>query len=396
MCNFKNERWILDMKLTSKLHPLLNRFVENGPSGCSLKVIHHGENIFEDYLGYADLETKALISAESIFRIHSMTKVVTCTAALMLYERGMFLLNDPLEEYLPEFKNIHVYQSNDQGELYSATAKSSIKIKDLFMMTSGLTYPGEGDETERKTGIKMEELKQANELTNRNLSKALVTIPLAFEPGSQWRYGLSHDVLGALIEGISGKSLGDFLQENIFDRLDMKDSFFRVPEDKKHRLVSLYNRSEEGELSKNVSMDEHIQPNATYESGGAGLLSTLNDYSRFAHMLANGGSWKEERIIGEKTINLMRMNHLDSEQMDYYNWDHLQGYGYGLGVRTLIDPVKGGTNSSVGEFGWLGLAGTWVMIDPKEKISAVYMQQMFPNFEGYHQPRLRAVIYGSL
>lgn len=384
------------MELASKLQPLLNSFVENGPSGCSLQVMHHGEKVLEDYVGYADLETKALISAESIFRIHSMTKVVTCTAALMLYERGMFLLNDPLEEYLPEFKNIHVYQSNDQGEIYSAPVKSSIKIKDLFMMTSGLTYPGEGDETERKAGIKMEELKQANELTNRNLSKALASIPLAFEPGSQWRYGLSHDVLGALIEVISGKSLGDFLQKNIFDRLDMKDSFFRLPEDKKHRLVSLYNRSEEGELSKNVSMDEHIQPNSTYESGGAGLLSTLNDYSRFAQMLANGGSWEEERIIGEKTISLMRTNHLDSEQMNYYNWDHLQGYGYGLGVRTLIDPVKGGANSSIGEFGWLGLAGTWVMIDPKEKLSAVYMQQMFPNFEAYHQPRLRAVIYGSL
>ncbi|MCT2536867.1 beta-lactamase family protein [Aquibacillus koreensis] len=384
------------MTLSSKLNNLLNSFVEKGPTGCSMQVMHQGKNIFEQYVGYADMETNTPISPDSIFRLHSLTKVVTCTAALILYERGEFLLHDPLEEYLPEFKNMQVYKKDNQGEIYTTASQRSITVKDLFTMTSGLTYPGDGSETERQAGIAMEKLKKENKLSNRQLSKALAAIPLAFEPGKEWRYGLSHDVLGALIEVISGKSLGDFIKDNIFEPLDMNDTFFIVPENKVNRLACLYNRSEEGELSRNTAFDEHFQPESSYESGGAGLLSTLNNFSRFAHMLASGGEWNGQRILGEKTINLMTMNHLNEEQMQQFNWDYLRGYGYGLGVRTMINPAQGGSNSSIGEFGWSGLAGTWVMIDPKEKISAVYMQQMFPNFEAYHQPRLRSVIYGSL
>src|SRR5690606_17333426 len=134
----------------------------------------------------------------------------------------------------------------------------------------------------------------------------------------------------------------------------------------------------------------------TFESGGGGLLSTLADYSRFAQMLACGGELDGVRILGSKTIDLMRTNHLSPQQLADFNWPYLAGYGYGLGVRVMIDPVAAGSNGSIGEFGWCGLAGTWVMIDPEERLSAVYMQQMIPNFEEYHQPRLRAVIYGAL
>ncbi len=146
---------------------------------------------------------------------------------------------------------------------------------------------------------------------------------------------------------------------------------------------------------KNTSMYARYQPGTLIESGGGGLLSTLEDYSRFGHMLANGGEMDGVRILGRKTIELMSTNHLSPELLTYYNWDELKGYGYGLGVRTLIDPATGGSNSSLGEFGWMGLAGTWLMVDVKENLSAVYMQQMFPNLEGIHQPRLRNVIYGA-
>jgi CubicO group peptidase (beta-lactamase class C family) len=384
------------MRSLEKLHPLLKSFVEKGPAGCSCSVTYQGETRFEDYVGLADLEAEKPITADTIYRIYSMSKVVTCVAALMLYERGLFLLNDPLEEYLPEFKNPQVYRMTKKGEKNITTATRPIRIKDLFTMTSGLTYEGDGSETEREVKKAMQLLRKDNTFNVRKLSAALAKIPLAFDPGTEWRYGLSHDVLGALIEVVSGKTFGEFLKEEIFQPLSMNDTFFKIPDEKKHRLCSLYVRNEEGSLLKNTRLDRQYQPGTLFESGGAGLLSTLSDYSTFAHMLANGGELDGVRIIGRKTVELMSANHLTSDQLSFYNWDYLAGYGYGLGVRTMKSPHTGGSNSSIGEFGWSGLAGTWVLIDPKEKLSAVYMQQLMPNLEAYHQPRLRNVIYGSL
>ncbi|WP_226669841.1 serine hydrolase domain-containing protein [Metabacillus litoralis] len=385
--------------LHNRLHALLKSFVEKGPVGCSMQVMHNNETVFKDFIGFSDKETKTLMNEDTIFRIYSMTKVVTCVAALMLYERGLFLLNDQLSDYLPEFKNSKVYEKDEDGEIKIVKASRAILVKDLFSMTSGITYGGNENETQIQVVKEFEKLvKNRESLTNQRLSQILASIPLAFHPGDQWNYGLSHDVLGALIEVISGKKLGEFFQEEIFKPLCMTDTFFRIPDEKLHRLASLYNREEDGKLIKNESeemdMQFHIFPE--YESGGAGLLSTLGDYSIFAHMLANGGEYNGKRIIGKNTIKLMTSNHLTKQQSTYYNWDYLKGYGYGLGVRTLTDQAEGGINSSIGEFGWSGLAGTWVLIDPKENISAVYMQQMLPNFEAFHQPRLRSVIYGAL
>ncbi len=398
-CNPMLHKEGICLKSFEKLHPLLKSFVEKGPAGCACSVTYQGQTVFEDYIGYADLEMRKPISTDTIYRIYSNTKVVTCVAALILYERGMFLLNDPLEEYLPEFKELKVYHRNQNGELAIIPSSKSIRVKDLFMMTSGLTYGGEGNETERQVTLALNNYnndKGSENLDVRTLSKILSDIPLAFEPGTKWHYGYSHDVLGALIEVLSGKSFGTFLKDEIFDPLEMKDTFFKVPEEKKERLCSLYNRNENGELTINSLMDGNYQPEARFESGGGGLLSTLGDYSRFAHMLANGGELNNVKILSRKTIELMSTNHLQPEVLPSYNWDYLKGYGYGLGVRVMIDPALAGSNSSIGEFGWCGLAGTWVMIDPKEKLSAVYMQQMLPNFEAYHHPRLRSVIYSSI
>jgi CubicO group peptidase (beta-lactamase class C family) len=381
----------------ANLNSLLKSFVNKGPAGCACLVSRRGETLYEGYFGYGDLENKTHISLDTIYRIYSMSKVITCTAALMLYERGLYLLNDPLEEYLPEFKNPKVYHQAPDGTVYTSQSSRSIRIKDLFTMSSGLPYGGSDNETAKHIARVMKELSSdGRKFDVRTLSKAIAEIPLAFDPGTHWMYGLSHDVLGALIQVLSGKTFGKFLQDEIFDPLGMKDTFFRIPEDKKHRLCSLYNRSEDGTLTKNKGMDEHFQPDAAFESGGAGLLSTLGDYSRFAQVLARGGEMDGVRLLGSKTISLMSTNHLSSEQLVDFNWPYHAGYGYGLGVRVMIDPATGGSNSSLGEFGWCGLAGTWVLIDPKEELSAVYMQQMFPNFEAYHQPRLRAVIYGAL
>lgn len=385
--------------LQNRLQPLLRDFVNKGPAGCALVVNHQGKTVFEDFVGYADLESKQKITSDTIYRIYSMTKVITCTAALLLYERGDFLLNDPLEEYLPEFKDPLVYRKSDSGEIYTSPASRAITVKDLFMMTSGLTYGGEGNETERNVTKAMQAFQekdmQGEKMTTRQLSQALAAIPLAFDPGTSWQYSLSHDVLGAFIEEVSGKSFGQFLNEEIFEPLNMENTFFRIPETKKERLCTLYDRDDDGNLTRNTKMDANIQLDAKFESGGGGLLSTLHDYSRFAQMLANGGTLNGERIISRKTIELMATNHLTPDHLANYNWHYLKGYGYGLGVRVMVDPTLGGINGSLGEYGWSGLLGTWVMIDPKEELSAVYMQQMLPSFEAYHQPRLRNVIYGA-
>ncbi|MBB3113993.1 CubicO group peptidase (beta-lactamase class C family) [Paenibacillus phyllosphaerae] len=382
------------------LRPLLRRFVDQGPPGCSLLVSQNGQVVFEDYVGYADAEKQQPIAPDTIFRIFSMTKVVTCAAALLLHERGLYLLNDPLEEYLPEFKNPLVYREQQQGEWIATPATQPIRVKDLFTMSSGLTYQGANSETERRINTLMnklnEQAKNGQPFDNRTLSKGLAEIPLAFDPGTRWQYGLSHDVLGAFIEVLTGKTLAQFMQEEFFGPLQMRDTSFRITEEKRHRLAAMYLRDEAGTLSPTDLFDTTYPEDYRYESGGAGLLSTLSDYARFANMLALGGELDGVRIMNPRTIKLMAANQLTSEQMNDYNWGYLAGYGYGLGVRTMMDPAAAGSGASVGEFGWSGLPGTWMMVDPKEKLTAVYMQQMLPNLEAVHQPRLRNVIYGAL
>lgn len=381
----------------TNLNPLLKSFTEKGPSGCACSVVHKGELKYQECFGYADLETKTPITPDTLYRIFSMTKVITCTAALKLYERGLFQLNDPLEEYLPEFKNPLVYKYTANNALYTTPALSPIRIRDLFTMTSGLTYDGEDTETGREVSKKLKEWKTAEyKYDTRTFTKMLASIPLSFDPGTHWRYSLSHDVLAAFIEVVAGKKFSQFLKEEIFNPLGMKHTFHRLPNEMKNNLCSFYNRSEDGKLVKSLERDIHNHPEDTFEGGGSGLLSTLGDYQRFCQMLTRGGELGGEKILSRKTIDLMSTNHLNAQQQADYIWPHHAGYGYGLGVRVMTEPAKAGCNGTIGEFGWSGLLGTWMMIDQKEDLSVVYMQQMFPSLEEYCAPRLRSVVYGSL
>jgi CubicO group peptidase (beta-lactamase class C family) len=194
---------------------------------------------------------------------------------------------------------------------------------------------------------------------------------------------------------LSGQTFEEFLKKEIFEPLGMINTSFRIQEDKRDRLCVMYNRAEDGTLTPNTSMDAPYQLGCRHESGGGGLLSTIGEYSRFAQALANGGQLDGVRILSPKTIQLMATNHLSPQQLNDFNSEQ-SGYGYGLGVRVMIDPVAGGSNGSIGEFGWAGMGGSWLLIDPKEELSVVYMQQMLPGFEEYTANRLRAGIYGAL
>lgn len=383
------------MRQSQRLTPLLKSFMEKGgPAGCACTVVRRGEALYQECFGYADLEKNIRIQPDTIYRIYSMTKVVTCIAALMLYEKGLYLLNDPLDEYLPEFKNPQVYRYDEFGVVSVSPAASPIRVRDLFTMSSGLTYGGNGTETERQTQKIFEN--NVTTLDPRALSKALAAIPLAFDPGTRWKYGTSHDVLAALIEVLSGQTFGEFLQKEIFEPLGMADTSFRIQDEKRERLCVMYDRSEDGTLTPNTRMDAPYQPGCRHESGGGGLLSTIGDYSRFAQALARGGELDGVRIVSPKTIQLMGTNHLSPLQLKDFNWSQMSGYGYGLGVRVMIDQAAGGSNGSIGEYGWAGLAGTWLLIDPAEELSVVYMQQMLPSLEPYIVNRLRAAVYGAL
>ena len=377
-----------------RLRPLIRSFLDKGPAGNSLKVMQAGKILFEDYAGIAKLETNRPVSADTIFRVYSMTKVVTAVAALQLWEKGLYLLSDPLHEYLPEFADSQVFAATPNGDIRPRPAKSPILVQDLFCMSSGLTYGDPVNETGRTIGEALTRLQgeKSGRYTVREMSKAIATAPLAFDPGTHWYYSLSFDVLGAFIEALSGERFGDYLEKHIFAPLGMKETGFRIAEEKRERLAGRYMLQDGKRVPEPVSKDEDFQEDATYESGGGGLLSTLDDFSKFAQALACGG----KGVIHARTIDLMRANRLNEEQMKDFNWTAVKGYGYGLGVRTMIDPAEAGSNGSIGEFGWAGLLGTWVMIDPSEELSAVYLQQFMPNYEGFIQPRLRNVIYGAL
>lgn len=380
------------------LDALLTDFTKTNLAGCACAIARHGEILYEGYHGYANLNKEIPVASDTVFRLFSMTKVVVCTAALMLFERGRFLLNEPLHEYIPEFRNSQVVKTKPNGEIYIEAAQNPILIQDAFCMTAGIPYPFGESESARQMRDLHQRLKDKHgKYSLLTEVKAVAQVPLAFEPGTQWLYGYGHDLVGALIEVVSGKPLGQFLQEELFEPLGMTSTGYRYDGDIAERMAACYTRTADGNLEEIPgSLDEYHQPDSLYEGGGVGLYSTLRDYLTFTQMLANGGIWKGEQIIGRKTIDLMRSNHLNDRQLADFKNSYNAGYGYGLGVRTMMDPAAGHSNSSIGEFGWTGAAGTWASIDPSEGFSVVYMHQLLPNMEEYHHLRVRAAAYGCL
>lgn len=402
-CLKKNRKWSekdgkeKQMSNFKDFSCFLEESMKVGPLGNGCAVARDGEILFEEYHGFADREKKIPMSQESVFRQFSTTKLVTSTAGLMLYERGKFLLNDPLYEYFPEWKHTMVAETQADGNVVIRPANRPILIRDCFSMAMGIGYGGEDYTHQMLQKVREDLRRDVGDYTLRQEVRAISSIPVAFDPGTRWRYGVGLDLVAALIEEVSGKRLSEFMREEIFEPLGMKDTGHHYFGNVRDRMVTVYELQDAGEPKAlpGYEDDENFEPDAKYEGGGVGLFSTVRDYIAFTQMLACGGVYKGERIIGRKTIDLMRTNQLNDQQLKDFYSPYLEGYGYGLGVRTLLKPAAG-VNASPGEFGWTGMLGTYVSIDPSEKLSIVYMHNLVPNKEAYIHPRIRNIVYGSL
>ena len=378
------------------LQNTLSRFVSSGQiAGCAVRVLRKNDIFFEGSFGYADIEKKVKMSSENtIFPIASMSKVITVAGVMQLYEQGLFKMWDPVSEYLPGFKSPKIAKENPDGTYEIVDAGGEVTMRQLFTMTSGVPY-GWGDTAAGRIRIEKEkEYMASGEPFPGTVEYANLVgqLPLAFEPGEKWMYGFSIDVLGAVLEVLTGRSLGEYLKENIFDPLGMKDTGFFVPAENHSRIATLYH------INEGLKPDQRNYPAAKpeFESGGGGLFSTVPDYSRFAQMLLHGGTLDGVRILGRKTVDLISTDHLTPEQRKSDSWDTQRGYGYGLGVRVMTNPELAGINGSVGEWGWDGAFGNWFCVDPKENLTCVYLTTNLPGDHYRFIPKLMASMYASL
>ncbi len=377
----------------------LSRFVDDRQiAGCSVRIMKDDEVRFEGSFGYADIEKKIRMSENTIFPIASMSKVITVVGIMRLYEQGLFKLWDPVSEFLPGFKNPKIAVEKEDGKCEIADARGEVTMRQLFTMTSGVPYAGKDTAAAR---IRMEKEKetQASFFTEggkipgtREICDMVGQLPLAFEPGERWMYGFSIDILGGVIEALTGRTLGDYLKETVFDPLGMTDTGFFVPDEKQDRIATLYRIHD----AMTPDRREYPREKPVFESGGGGLFSTVRDYSRFAQMLLHGGTLDGVRILGRKTVDLISMDHLTPEQQATHNWDTQRGYGYGLGVRVMTHPEIADINGSVGEWGWDGAFGNWFCVDPKENLTCVYLTTNLPGDHYRFIPKLMASMYASL
>ena len=370
-----NERKI--QRITNRIkgilqHEIKEEKIAGGQAACFLR----GKKLVHVCCGKADVELGSDTGPDTIYRVYSMTKPVTAAAAMCLVEEGRLDLNTPVREYFPEYGMMKVRRLD--GRLESA---DTIRISHLLNMTSGIVYPGSQGVQKEMDDI-MEGLKEGGKIgtphSTREVVRRMAECPLIFQPGKAWNYGFSADVLGAILEEVSGLRLSDLFKKYIFDPLEMYDTGFYVPEEKRGRFAQLYRRTEKGlqiEKERYLGLTLCLEPPA-FESAGAGLVSTMEDYSHFANMLACGGIWKERRILREDTVRKFTVNGLNSSQTESVYFPQMRGYGYGYLMRVLVnDDAIPGTGHA-GEFGWDGWTGPYFMADLNRNFSILYFLQI--------------------
>jgi CubicO group peptidase (beta-lactamase class C family) len=379
---------------------IMDKIIKGEIMGASLCVMHHGDTVYHRAFGMADEARDIPMAKDTIFRCYSMTKPVTSTAVMTLVEKGLLSLSDTAETYLPGFHDQKVLEN---GNL--VPVKRPVTIQDLLDMTAGVTYPDAsfpaGEYMQKMIDTYYADLEKGIATSTVDLANLIGQQPLEFHPGEGWRYSFCADVLGAIVEVVTGKTYGEYLRETIFAPLGMVDTDFYVPEEKQNRFMENYEyKPETGKLEpctwQHLGLSYMHKKKPAFESGGAGLVSTVEDYSRFVQMLLHGGTYHGVRILGCKSIECMTSNHLTPEQAKMYDWDALRGYGYGNLMRQMVDVHASGGLGSVGEFGWDGWLGSYVAMDPKEDLAIIYVIQKCGG-NGYRDVQiLRNIIYSAL
>ena len=381
---------------------LRRRYVEPGKiAGCLTVVARDGHVAWASALGHRDAARRLPIAADTIFRIYSMSKPITSVALMSLYEEGHFQLDDPVAKLIPAWRDLRVYRGGNHPLWLTEPCARPMTVRDLLTHTSGLTYGflerTNVDAAYRKLGV------GGPAGTLRDMIDQLAELPLEFSPGTRWNYSVSTDVLGYLVEVLSGRSFDRFLEERIFAPLGMTDTAFAVPDDKADRLAASYRRAPDKslELVEAADASPYRRPR-TFFSGGGGLVSTASDYLRFAQMLLNGGVLDGERVLGPRTLALMTQNHLPGAQdlaalaTGAFSETTYDGTGFGLGFWVLLDQARAQSVSSPGEFGWGGMASTVFWVDPAEDLIVLFLTQLTPSGTFDFRGQLRSIVYGAI
>ena len=417
----------LDTNDKNKITKHFNAYVDNGNlPNISILIKKDSKEIYRHHHGFADIESEISVSDKTVYRIYSMTKPVTGVAIMQLVENGQLRLNDKVSNYIPAFKNTKVINLEFQD--YVVKPKREITIRDLLTHTSGLTYSwaGEGpvNQIYRKYNIRPYYFGALDAELNKfpgntcQFAAAAASAPLLHNPGEKWSYGINMDVLGCVVEVITKMTFAEYLQKNIFDPLGLKSIGFSVNPQDKNSFTTLYTSgafSRDGEVVAPSGLNQaeliysvelraidkfddspYLKNSSKLFDGGSGLVSNIDDYSKFAEMLLNGGIFNGVRIISEASVDLMSRNHLSDEILSDGSAFGLSGIGFGLTVGNVMDPGVAGTYSADGEFFWGGAASTIFWVDRKNNVTATMMTQYMPSDKYPLREELKTLLYSSL
>ena len=358
-------------------------------AGASVMISRKGKIVYAGNFGLRDIENKKPMTEDTIFRVYSMTKAVTSVAAMILVESGQLRLEDKVSKHLPAFTKAQVWK-----DAQLVAPRKPATVKDLLCHTSGYSYGDTGIQEIDAPHLEHGALRETTKLSD--FSTQAARIPMAFEPGTGWLYGISTDLLGAVVERASGMALDQFFESRIFTPLGMIDTGFIIPEDKRMRLAAAYNSDNQGSLSRRNSDLFTYSSRTRLLSGGGGLASTILDYTRFLQMIANGGEWNGQRLLQKKTVETMTRNHLSGPAMPIRfpgNIRHGTGFGLGFSVKTAqTDWNKAGR---LGEYGWGGMLSTHFWISPADQLVVVTMEQTYP-FDFLLEDALKPLIYAAI
>ena len=380
------------------------RYVDEGKIPFSMvQVARRGEVVYRDDHGLASVENNRAIADDSIVRIYSMTKPITSIALMQLYEHGKVLLENPVSRYIPEFADMQVLIGGSAEKPITSPAARPITIKDLLTHTSGLTYgfmeqdPVDAIYRQKELGVFTKVDFSLEEGCRR-----MADSPLVFDPGTAWNYSMATDVVGRIVEVISGQPLEEYFAENIFEPCGMVDTSFHVAEDKHDRFVDMYTPTPDGLFRVDITERSLYLKPPTYTAGGGGLTSTMDDYQQFCNMLVNRGQVNGNQVIGSRTLAFMATNHLpggkslNEMEQSLFSEVAMAGSGFGLGFSVVLDPAESGSISNVGEYSWGGAASTAFWIDPVDEVSCIFFTQLLPSSTYPIRRQLRAAVYQAL